>query len=211
MLKSDSSGTCLYKSAAEAQNPSDLVVHALPWVLEAGNPYYGGLFGSAEVAEKILDAWMRRPTSEISILRVQFMVYKQEFVGGFVALGAGELLKARKADGLALLGSVSLAERATLIKRMRNLSDLFPPVSADEYYLSKLGLLPHYRGKRLSRILVERYLEDGHKQGYTRYRLDVEANNQSAIRCYQSAGFQLCECNESKDRIFQYHIMRYEI
>jgi ribosomal protein S18 acetylase RimI-like enzyme len=209
-MKSDISSGWLDKGAANAHDTFDPVTQALPWVLEAGNPYYESLFGGPAAAEKVLEAWMHRRTSEVSISRVQFLVSNEELAGGFVALGGGELRKARKADSIALLSSsMGLPDRETLIERMRSLSDLFPPVADDEYYLSKLGLRPQHRGKGLARILVERYLEDGRERGYTRYRLDVEAGNEIAIRCYQSAGFRFCGQSESEDGVFRYCAMRY--
>ena len=85
------------------------------------------------------------------------------------------------------------------MKRLANVSDLFSPVADDEYYLSKLGLTPPFRGKRLGRLLVDRYIEEGVKRGHMRYRLDVQVNNEAAISCYRSAGFEICQRTESKD------------
>jgi ribosomal protein S18 acetylase RimI-like enzyme len=199
-----------YQNAAHAPYPADLIQYALPWVMEAGNPYYTLVLGGAESTLRMLDTWMRRSSSEISISRVQFLICESEFAGGFIALSGGELRKARKSDSIALLNTCGVGDRPALIQRMANLSDLFLPVADDEYYLSKLGLNSQYRGRKLGRVLVERYIEEGRIRGYMRYRLDVQAGNEAAIRSYCSAGFQRCERNESKDGTLAYYSMRYE-
>lgn len=199
-----------FQNAARAPHPDSLIHHALPWVVEAGNPYYTILFGSPDATVRVLGAWMSRSSSEIFISRVQFLLFGSEFVGGFIALSGGELRKARKSDTIALLDTCTAADRRTLIHRMANLSQLFLPVADDEYYLSKLGLQPQFRGKRLGRLLIARYLEEGRMRGYVRYRLDVQAENHAAIRSYCSAGFQLRKRTESKDGTLAYYSMTYE-
>lgn len=199
-----------FQNAADAPNPADLIQYALPWVMEAGNPYYALLFGSAESTLRALDTWMRRSSSEISISRVQFLICDSEFAGGFIGLGGADLRKARKSDSIALMSTCGAADRPALIQRMANLSGLFLPVADDEYYLSKLGLNSRFRGRKLGRVLVERYIEEGRIRGYMRYRLDVQEGNEAAIRSYCSAGLQLCERTETKDGLIKYHSMRYE-
>jgi ribosomal protein S18 acetylase RimI-like enzyme len=95
------------------------------------------------------------------------------------------------------------------MQRLANVSDLFSPVDDDEYYLSKLGLMPQFRGKRLGRMLVDRYIEEGVRRGHMRYRLDVHADNEAAIRCYRSSGFEICQRTESQDGALKYYSMTY--
>jgi hypothetical protein len=92
-----------YQTVTHTQDPEALIQRALPWVLEAGNPYYTLLFGSAESALRVLESWMRRTSSEISTSRLQFLSCESELAGGFIAIGGGELRKARMSDGIALL------------------------------------------------------------------------------------------------------------
>jgi ribosomal protein S18 acetylase RimI-like enzyme len=199
-----------YQTVTYAQNPEDLIQNALPWVVEAGNPYYTLLFGSAESTLRVLNTWMRRASSEVSISRVQFLIYESEFAGGFIGLGGDELRKARKSDGVALLNACSAADRPALIQRLANLSDLLSPIDQDEYYLSKLGVDSRFRGRKLGRALVERYIEEGKIRGYVRYRLDVHVGNEAAIRAYRSAGFRVRGRTESKDGALVYYSMTYD-
>lgn len=200
----------LYQNATDAPSPEDLVPHALPWIVEAGNPYYHVLLGGADSTAATLETWVRRASSEVSIWRAQFLVCDSEFAGGFIALSGGELRKARKADSIALLTAVRVEDRPALMNRLANVSGLLSPVADDEYYLSKLGLTPHFRGKKLGRLLVDRYIEEGVRRGHTRYRLDVQVDNEAAIRCYRLAGFEIWQRTESKDGTLGYYSMRYE-
>ena len=124
-----------------------LVPRALPWVLAAGNPYYDYLFGEAAFSYRTLEGWMKRASSEVSILRGEFLTWDAELAGGFIALNGVELKKARQADAGALWEAFPSAERAALVERMANSANLFPPVADDEYYLSKMGLGAPYGGE----------------------------------------------------------------
>lgn len=203
-----------FRKAADTPSPEGLASHALPWIMDAGNPYYGALFGGADAALTYLQKWVCRTSSEVSILRVEFLMSESmsdsEFAGGFIALSGGDLHKARRADSVALLMSVAPQDRPALTQRLNNLSDLMAPVADDEYYLSKLGLGQQFRGKRLAQMLVDRYIEEGARLGHSRYRLDVSADNEAAIRCYRSAGFEIAQRGQSKDGALKYHSMTYE-
>ena len=109
-----------------------------------------------------------------------------------------------------MLTSVAPQDRPALTLRLTNVSDLMAPVGDDEYYLSKLGLAQQFRGKRLSRTLVDSYIEEGARLGHSRYRLDVHADNEAAIRCYRSAGFEISRRSQSQDGTLKYYSMSYE-
>ncbi len=199
-----------FRKAADTPNAEHLVLHALPWIMEAGNPYYDVLFGDAGSTLTYLQKWACRGSSEVSIGRVEFLMSDSEFAGGFIALSGGDLQKARRADSVALLTSVAPQDRPVLTLRLTNVTDLMAPVDNDEYYLSKLGLVQQFRGKRLARTLVDRYIEEGARLGHSRYRLDVHADNDAAIRCYRSAGFEISRRSQSQDGTLKYYSMSYE-
>ena len=94
-------------------------------------------------------------------------------------------------------------------RNLANLSDLMAPVGEDEYYLSKVGLAQQYRGKGIALTLVDRYLEEGARLGYSRYRLDVHSGNETAIRSYRSAGFEISRHGQSQDGSLAYYSMSY--
>lgn len=203
-------GMITYRKATDWTDPEALVPHALPWVLAAGNPYYAWLFGGAELVPRSVEKWMKRASSEVSILRVHFLMCESSLAGGFIALNGLDLRKARMADADALWTGVDSPGRRALMERLANGVDLFPHVGEDEYYLSKMGLNNSYKGRRLGRALVQKYLDEGKAHGYVRYRLDVHADNEPAIRCYLAFGFQVFKTANSADGTLRYHSMRYE-
>ena len=152
---------------------------------------------------------MKRPSSEVSVLRVQFLKQESDFAGGLIALSGLELRKARMADTEALWMASEESERAGLLQRMANAAHLFPPVAEDEFYLSKMGLNARFRGKGLGRALVQRFLEEGWGYGFERYRLDVHVGNEPAIHCYSSLGFEVFHTGQTADGSLQYCSMRY--
>jgi ribosomal protein S18 acetylase RimI-like enzyme len=201
--------TLAFQKATDSLPLDDVVPFAAPLIREAGNPYYDMLFGSSETTATTLNAWMRRASSEVSIRRVQFLLCDSEIAGGFIALSGIELREARRADAMALLQSVRATDRPGLITRLANLSSLFSPVNDDDYYLSKVAVAPPFRGRRLGRVLVERYIAEGSSHGYSRYRLDVHTDNQAAVQCYRAAGFEISSRTESKDGSLKYYSMTY--
>jgi hypothetical protein len=71
----------------------------LPWVREAGEPYYSWFFGRivpADRLESILADWMRRRSSEVSVERAVLLLIGDRAVGGFIGLGGADL---QPADG----------------------------------------------------------------------------------------------------------------
>lgn len=199
-----------YVRLADNPSPGELIPQTIPWVLLAGNPYYEWLFGNPELATRILDLWMRRRTSEVSILRVTILRSDGEIAGGFIGLDGLELKRSRKADAVAIFREVSAADRVSLMDRLSNSANLFLPVEDDEYYLSKMGLHSAFRGKGYGRLLLERYIEEGKARGHVRYRLDVHRDNVAAIRLYQSFGFRVASQAQTTDGALTYYAMVYE-
>lgn len=53
-----------------------------------------------------------------------------------------------------------------------------------------MGVLPDYRGKGIGRALLSTCLEKARANGITRVELEVRVDNESAIRLYESVGFE---------------------
>jgi ribosomal protein S18 acetylase RimI-like enzyme len=168
-----------------------LVASVLPLVHEAGNPYYDWFFGDASAARSALRAWIARPSSEISIERVVVARVRRRLVGAYVALGGTELRHARDADALALLARASSepTQRARLVERLAVAKSLFAPVAPEDWYLSKIAVVPRFRGQGIGRAIVDEYLSEGFAAGFRRFRLDVSAENDHAVQIYKSLGF----------------------
>ncbi|MBW3557934.1 MAG: GNAT family N-acetyltransferase [Actinobacteria bacterium] len=166
--------------------PSAITPELISWVHEAANPYFDWVFGDPSTARAAVTAWLARPTSEIAAARVRPHMVHGEVVGGHVALSGVELAVARKADAAAMLKVPG--DRAALLHRLAVVRDLFAPVESDEWYLSKLGVLPAFRGRGLGGTILDDYLAAGAALGFHRYRLDVCADN-PAVTLYERVGF----------------------
>lgn len=199
-----------FQVVADAPSPCDFIPASLPWILESGNPYYDWLFGDRELVLRFLAAWTVRSSSEVSILRSQIMLSDGEIAGGFISLAGLELKRARKADAVALATTISETERARVLERLSDATNLFSPVDDDEYYLSKMGLDHRFRGKGYGKELLSRYLEEGQTRGHTRYRLDVHARNAAAVRLYLDSGFQIARRGRTNDGAIEYYAMTYQ-
>jgi len=181
----------------------------LPWVRAAGDPYYTWFFQDQTTCQKFLRMWIRNLSSEISVTRIQALVVDDQVIGGIIALDGEHLSKCRTADARQLIAKGSTDERRRLIQRLSLSQGLFPTIEKNEYYLSKVGLTDGYRGKGYGSLLVDTYMEQGRKNGFDRYRLDVCAKNEIAIRCYEKRGFKMGSKSTTKDGELEYCSMRY--
>lgn len=183
----------LFRPLSRYGDPAALLPAVVGLVHEAGNPYFDWFFGGPEQTAATLAAWVRRPSSEVSLERVALAQLGDEAVGMYVALPGPELQHCRQVDTLALLKAAGhdQAARAALHERIEVSRDLFAPVGPDEFYLSKMGVLPPHRGKGLGRVLTDAFLAAGRAAGFGRFRLDVSADNEPAVRLYVSCGFEV--------------------
>lgn len=183
------SPTMAFRHLATEPAAERFIPAVLPWVVDAGNPYFDWFFGKGEAPRRI-ERWMHRASSEVAIGRVMVAELDGGAIGGYIAVAGRELPTCRIADGVATLaeaGENSSAVRA----RMEMARDLFPAVAAEDLYLSKLGLLRQHRRKGFARGLIERFLYHGRAQGFDSFRLDVFAGHHRAIALYRLAGFQV--------------------
>jgi ribosomal protein S18 acetylase RimI-like enzyme len=171
----------------------------LPWVHEAGCPYFDWFFGGSEAALETLDAWMRRPSSEVYVERLTLLEEGDRPIGGFVALSGAELEQCRGEDAMAAIKAAGRDGLPELRARLAGGKELFAPVGHDDFYLSKIGVLRELRGRRYGTQLLERYLADGRLRGFSRFRLDVSADNEPALGFYRGSGFEIVNESASAD------------
>jgi hypothetical protein len=187
------------------------VPEALPWVHEAGNPYYDWFFGGRERTLAVLGDWMRRPSSEVFVGRAVMLVEGRQRTGGFIALGGEELRQCRRADALAAMETAGRQGRGTLVARMRQTQELFGPVPADAFYLSKMGVVAAARREGRGGQIVHEYLSTGTALGFRRFCLDVCAGNAAAVRLYRAAGFRVGRSGSSQQPAMTYLRMGLEL
>jgi ribosomal protein S18 acetylase RimI-like enzyme len=179
------------RSLANDPEAEALVEQVLPWVHEAGCPYFDWFFGGEEPALASLGEWMRRPSSEVYVGRLTVLLDADRPVGGFVALTGAELEECRGEDAMAAVRAAGREGLADLRARLAAGKELFAHVGHDDFYLSKIGVLRELRGRRHGTQLLERYLQDGRARGFRRFRLEVSADNEPALRFYRGFGFQV--------------------
>lgn len=173
--------------------PREWIAPLVQGIHEAGRPYFDHLFGSSEQALAELARWVERPSSEVALERAVVTLVEGLPAGGFLALGGGDLARARRADMMTLLlrrgggGARGLAER--LEGAGTAPAGGFPPVEGDLYYLSKIWVSPPFRGRGLGAFLLDAYLRRGREEGFLGFALDVHSENRAAIELYRRAGF----------------------
>jgi len=192
------SGGHEFRALGSEEEAERYIEAVLPWVHEAGNPYLDWLLGSPEVAESALRAWMSRPSSEVSIRRFTVLMEDGRAAGGFVGVGGDDLQACLRADSVAALKAVGREGRRGLLERAAAVADLRRPVEPDEWYLSKLGVVPELRRGGRGRALLREYLDAGRRAGYRRFRLDVWREHAGTVDLYRSAGFEVLAESEAK-------------
>lgn len=192
----------------ELPDPERYRPRVLEWILEAGQPYFDWLLGSREAARAVVEAWSGRSSSELSLHRVRVVVAEGDtVVGGYIALSASDLRRARAADAAALATASGGEERSALLTRLRASRGLFHAPEPGEYYLSKMAVLPDARGRGHGRAVAQAYLEAGRQLGHEAFCLDVAAANTVARDLYESLGFVLKEQSEVPDTPLSYIAM----
>lgn len=184
-----------------------LAAAALPWIHDAGNPYFGWLFGGDPEARAVLARWVQRPDSEVALARVRPFPNAAEPLGGYIALTAAELGTARKADAIALLAEATREQRRERLGKLREADGLFTEPGEDELYLSKMGVVADQRGKGHGRRILEAFVAEAAATGFSRIRLDVCTSNQAAVGLYRSTGFVPVEGTYRSRAGFTYHAM----
>ena len=179
------------RSLANDPDAEAFVDETLPWVHEAGCPYFDWFFGGREAALASLAGWMRRPSSEVYAGRLTVLLNGERPIGGFIALTGSELEECRGEDAMAAVRAAGREGLPELRARLAAGKELFAPVGHDDFYLSKIGVLRELRGRRHGTRLLERYLDDGRAHGFRRFRLEVSADNEPALRFYSGFGFQV--------------------
>jgi ribosomal protein S18 acetylase RimI-like enzyme len=195
----------LLRDLATEPAPERFIPSVLPWVLEAWDPYLGWLLGERDVATRV-ERWMHRPSSEVAIGRVTVGELDDVVVGGYIALDGAELPTCRISDAVASLSEAG-DEADALRSRMEASRELLEPVSPDDFYLSKLGVLPGDRGKGYGRRLLNLFIEEGSALGFHRFRLDVWAQNDRAIELYRLTGFQVVSMGKIPGTSLEYVAM----
>jgi ribosomal protein S18 acetylase RimI-like enzyme len=160
---------------------------AAEWILDAGSPHLEWLYG--ERARELVHAYLDSERSELWAGHVTALIEGDAVIGGYVALDGGELARRRRADTTQLVKWTPIDERQQLRRRLELSQDVYQPVDPGHRFLSKLGVLPAWRGRGLGGELLDAFVAESFERGYAAVRLDVRRAS-VAHGLYKRRGFR---------------------
>lgn len=161
----------------------------VPWVLQAGRPFYNIFLHGAD-PETTIHRWLTRRSSELSLQRLRLLISDDRIVGGYISLSGRDLPGSRQADLLDLARSMGPDSYPQLRDRMEDLRDLFAPVEENDFYLSKLGLLPQHQSPSLRQALLDDCIRRARQGSFRRVRVDVPEQDRTLRDFYGGQGFE---------------------
>ena len=165
----------------------------LPWLHDAGNPFYDWFYGGADATRGVLGEMMGRRSSEMWIGHVRLLNLDGEPVGGYIAHAGADRSRFAASDLLALVRQTPADQRATVSARIKKALSVFPAILADAFFLSGIGVLPTHRKRGIGKRLMREYLAEGRAAGMRQFRLNVHADNHAAVSLYRGFGFRVAD------------------
>lgn len=161
----------------------------IPWVREAGRPFFD-IYLDGTDTDSTIARWLQRGSSELSLQRTRLLVADDRISGGYISLAGRDLISCRQADLLDLAREMSDHNYSDLRARMDDLSDLFAPVEENDFYLSKIGVMPRMQTKGMSHHLMRDCIRRAKQGGFRRVRVDVPEQREIARELYRAYGFE---------------------
>ncbi|HHW57416.1 MAG TPA: GNAT family N-acetyltransferase [Clostridia bacterium] len=93
-------------------------------------------------------------------------------------------------------------------------SKILGKIAKEEYYLSNIAVYSEFRNLGLGNKLLEEIEQEAKKLKCKRIVLDVEVENEKAIKLYEKLGYRIIEKSDFfkiKDKIFQFFKMEKEL
>lgn len=196
--------TAEFVSLAGEPDAERFIDAILPGVHAAGIPYVDWLFGGAHQARAALRDLMRRPSSEVFVKRATLRTVGGIPVGGFIALGGSEVSACRSADALAVLKLAGPGGRSAAARRIGEAQKLFPPVEANQFYLSRIWVASDAAGAGHGPALMREFLAAGRRSGFRRFRGDICSGNHGVIRFAHWFKLETLEESVSHDAAMSY-------
>lgn len=181
-----------------------------PWILEAGRPYYD-VFLEGTDPQEVIDSWLQRRSSELALRRTRLAVADDRIAGGYIAVAGGELAGCRQADLLDLARTMGNHSYSDLRERMDDLDDLFAPVEAHDFYLSKLGVMPRMEDKELEHPLMDDCIRRAQLGGFGQIRTDVSEDDEEMRDLLDTYGFRPIYRGKSTESDLRYLSMSLEV
>lgn len=161
----------------------------VPWVLDAGRPYYDVFLEGTDPRE-VITRWLQRRSSELALRRTRLAVADDRIAGGYVAVAGRQLAAARQADLLDLARLMGKRSYSELRARMNDLENLFAPVEAHDFYLSKLGVIQQMEDRELEHPLMDDCIRRARHGGFGQVRTDVCEDDEEMRELFETYGFR---------------------
>lgn len=190
--------------AREIAHDARLRAELVSLLLEAARPYACTLYGDEPTALSVFAAAAASSSCDVSFGRTRVLMDGEALLGCYAAVPGDELPACRRAELIEALRQAGPGGAAALHARLAALGTLLPPVSPDEFYLSKVAVRFEARGCGLGRRLLGDFLEQGRRRGFRRFRLDVAQGNLAARRLYEQSGFRVVEERSSRSGALSY-------
>lgn len=110
-------------------------------------------------------------------------------VGLCVRFPGSDWPRLRVGVGMSMLWAGGAIGAARLLWLGRAQERLMPPLADDRLYVMSLSIAPSHRGRGIGTALLERVAAEGGRSGIRAVALDVDADNEGAIRFYERVGF----------------------
>ena len=161
----------------------------IPWIHEGGRPFFDVFLAGAD-PQRTLRRWLMRRSSEFSLHRTRLLLFDGRIAGGYITLAGRDLPAARQADLLDLAREIQDHTYGDLRERMDDLRDLFAPVEDNDFFLSRLGVLPSFQGRGLDQHLLDDCLRRARQGSFRRVRVDVPEGHHPLRDLLRSYGFR---------------------
>ncbi len=182
----------------------------IPWVHQAGQPYYD-VFLEGTDSEEVLSRWLQRRSSELALRRTRLAVVDDRIAGGYIAVAGTDLAACRQADLLDLARTMGDRSYSELRSRMNDLDELFAPVEAHDFYLSKLGVMPRAAHRELEIPLLDDCIQRAEHGGFGQVRTDVCEDDEAMRSLLQTYGFRPIYRGKTPDGQLRYLSMSLEV
>jgi ribosomal protein S18 acetylase RimI-like enzyme len=149
------------------------------------------LFADRETAAKVARGVFEAGRTVLSHRHAVIAEDEGRPVGLMVRLSGRAWHRLRLSTGLAMMRAAGPAETPGLVRRGRIQDRLIPSVDRNALYVPAVAVVPERRSQGIGSLLLLRAMGEAAELGLRSVLMDVDAENQSAIRLYRRLGFHL--------------------
>jgi len=165
----------------DAQDFTNLILLSAPNLFPA-------IFGSS--VGSVLQNLFRQRKNLFSFEHSYFIEVDGKKVGVIIGYGWKTEREEEWRTGLLLIKHMKLEFFTKILSLLRALS-MGDRTKGDEYYISNVAVYPEFRGNHLGTNLLLKMEEEAKRYGAEKIALDVEADNQGAIKLYNRLSYSI--------------------